>query len=92
MLENPEKNKSKKSTEIHVSNNLSNNIDNYTNIGNKLVSFSPKNSMNNTNNSNNNFIPRVNSNMIKGEDFYLSIEDVLIKHKQIGFIFKFKTK
>ena len=94
IMRNPEKNKSKKTTEINVNNNfITNNIENNTNIGtngNKLVSFSPNNSMNNTNNSNNNFIPRVNSNMIKGEDFYLSIEDVLIKHKQIGFIFKFE--
>ena len=84
-LRSPEKKKSKMVTDNN-STNLSNNTINYesnisSSINNsKIVSF-------NTQNPN---ICRVNSNTLKGEEFFLSVEDVMINHKQIGFIFKFE--
>ena len=99
IIKSPEKNKAKKTKDINLNNSssnitsniqiINNNADFNSNIVTKIVSFTPKNSNSHLNNNNLNVL-RVNSIYLKGEEFYLSIEDVLINHKQIGFIFIFE--
>ena len=84
IIRSPDKRKSKRTNDSNT--NISNSNYNFesnisSSINNsKVVSFSTQSPN----------INRVNSNTLKGEDFFLTVEDVMINHKQIGFIFKFE--